>query len=409
MIHRFTFSNFYSFYDEQTIDFTVNEKAPNTEAYVESAFGTRVGKLLVCFGHNASGKTNLLKPFVFLSWFITHSFQQEPDREIPFVPFFFPEDPSAAGKFSVDFELNRTLFRYRVALTKERVLEEQLSRRNESDARFSYVFRRRWCSDSGEYEVTTNRAFPSFRLPDAFHAPRNRQNASLLSVACQASDPLSQEIVDYWTRRKTNVAASGRRSPELLKDVLEASRFFNKHSAHFGRADAILREFDLGLRGLGLIPLKTVDEDGIEQDTVLAHAIHGDPRSENHWFMPLFYESGGTTRLFVHLSRVLPVLSEGSIAVLDELESDLHPLMIPKVLDLFIGRETNPRNAQLICSCHSAPVMNHLDKYQILLVEKDEDLKSHAWRLDEMKGVRADDNYFAKYMAGAYGAVPDFT
>ena len=41
-----------------------------------------------------------------------------------------------------------------------------------------------------------------------------------------------------------------------------------------------------------------------------------------------------------------------------------------------------------------------------MLVEKDEQGNSDAWRLDSIQGVRKDDNLYAKYMAGAYGAVP---
>ena len=48
-----------------------------------------------------------------------------------------------------------------------------------------------------------------------------------------------------------------------------------------------------------------------------------------------------------------------------------------------------------------------LDKQQIFLVEKNKQGISDGWRLDEMEGVRADDNYYAKYIAGTYGAVPD--
>lgn len=40
------------------------------------------------------------------------------------------------------------------------------------------------------------------------------------------------------------------------------------------------------------------------------------------------------------------------------------------------------------------------------LVEKDEHCGSWLWRLGDVKGVRADDNLYAKYMAGAYGGVP---
>ena len=81
--------------------------------------------------------------------------------------------------------------------------------------------------------------------------------------------------------------------------------------------------------------------------------------------------------------------------------------MIPALLDLFISKKTNPNNAQLIFSCHSIELMKKLDKYQVLLVEKDEYGYSHVIRLDEIKGVRSDDNIYAKYDAGAYGAVPN--
>jgi hypothetical protein len=47
-----------------------------------------------------------------------------------------------------------------------------------------------------------------------------------------------------------------------------------------------------------------------------------------------------------------------------------------------------------------------LKKGQIMLVEKNERCRSEAWRLSDMEGVRADDNFYAKYMAGTYGAVP---
>jgi hypothetical protein len=42
----------------------------------------------------------------------------------------------------------------------------------------------------------------------------------------------------------------------------------------------------------------------------------------------------------------------------------------------------------------------------VILVEKNQECVSDAWRLDSVKGVRADDNLYAKYMAGAYGAIP---
>ena len=52
-------------------------------------------------------------------------------------------------------------------------------------------------------------------------------------------------------------------------------------------------------------------------------------------------------------------------------------------------------------------MLNDLQKDQVLLIEKDANGFSEAWCLGEMKGVRRDDNIYAKYRAGAYGAVPN--
>ena len=60
----------------------------------------------------------------------------------------------------------------------------------------------------------------------------------------------------------------------------------------------------------------------------------------------------------------------------------------------------------MLFSTHSHLILSKLDKYQIILVEKNQNGVSESWRLDEMSGVRADDNYYSKYIAGAYGAVP---
>jgi predicted ATP-dependent endonuclease of OLD family len=80
--------------------------------------------------------------------------------------------------------------------------------------------------------------------------------------------------------------------------------------------------------------------------------------------------------------------------------------MLNPILDLFFSPKTNPKNAQIIFTCHSVEVLSLLHKSQVVLVEKNQDCVSDAWRLDSIKGVRADDNLYAKYMAGAYGAIP---
>ena len=107
------------------------------------------------------------------------------------------------------------------------------------------------------------------------------------------------------------------------------------------------------------------------------------------------------------LSFIFPALKKGSICLIDEIESNLHPNILPAVVNLFTSEETNPKGAQLICTTHMPILMADLSKYQIFLVEKNKDCESEVYRLDEVKEVRSDDNLFKKYLAGAYGGIPD--
>lgn len=82
--------------------------------------------------------------------------------------------------------------------------------------------------------------------------------------------------------------------------------------------------------------------------------------------------------------------------------------MLEPILDLFANPNTNPNQAQLLFTCHAIEVLNLVHKSQVMLVQKNADCESTASRMDAVVGIRNDDNFYAKYMAGAYGAVPNF-
>ena len=51
-------------------------------------------------------------------------------------------------------------------------------------------------------------------------------------------------------------------------------------------------------------------------------------------------------------------------------------------------------------------ILNRLAKEQIVLVEKDVNCVSHAKPLCDIPGVRREENFFSRYNAGYYGAIP---
>lgn len=394
MLHRYRFKNFFSFLDETEISFRLSRHVPETDLSFTCPTGERLSKVLAVIGANGSGKTNAIKPLAFLNWFVRDSFRAEPDMKIlPVEPYFFHEDQ--ASEFEVEFDWDNTLWRYHLAITRERVLTEALYRK--TSRLFSYVFIREWQGEGKAYHVRQQ----GFGLNQR-EAEKVRENASLISTAAQYEVPLARELAN--TGVHTNVMHVGRSHLDI-NQVLIASKFFVDQPELQSRVSQLLRSWDLGLKGVIIREIEVTDEAAEKKTMFVPFGQHtlGNNRIE----LPLFRESSGTQAAFVLLSKLLPVLSNGGIAVIDELEADLHPHMLTPIMDLFFNEETNPHNAQIIFTCHSIEILNLLHKAQVILVEKDENCKSKAWRLDTMNGVRVDDNLYAKYMAGTYGAVPN--
>jgi len=395
MLHSYNFSNFQSFREKVEVNLTINKKVVMTEWMDDTPMGDRVSKLLAVVGANGSGKTALLKPIAFINWFITHSFHTAPDADIPITPHAASKGEPIEMECTVDFD--GKLWRYELSCTPKQVLHEALYQK-EPRGRFSYVFVRDWDAESKAYIVKQK----DFGLAPQ-EARKVRPNVSFIAWAAQFGIPLAARMIAPYVF--TNVNVLGRMSVSN-EDVQIAAHHFSVHQEQYKRMEQLLSAWDLGLSGVDLQEVTITSPDGVEQKVWVPfgkHSCKGDD-----FRLSFVLESSGTQSAFVLLSRLLPTLEVGGLAVIDEFENDLHPHMLEPILDLFANPATNPYHAQLVFSCHAIEVLNLVHKSQVMLVEKDEQCESTAIRMDEVKGIRNDDNYYAKYMAGAYGDTPVF-
>jgi len=391
MLHRYTFRNFYSFADETEVDFRLPKTFRAPGASAPRGTGVRISNAMATIGPNASGKTNLLKPLAFFQWFISRSFRAEPEAEIPFETHFFSKAPSC--EFDVELSAYDETWRYEVELTRERVLHEALYRK--TSKYFSYVFTRDW--ENNNYIVRQQ----GFDMSPS-EAKKVRQNASLISTAAQYNVPLGMRLSKLPIY--SNVLETGR-AHLGFDGLIEATAVFHENNRLRARMIELLRGWDLGLEDVKIEKATFTDPTNTKtMEYPFPFGVHKQgKRTAKRIFV---HESSGTQGAYLLLAKLLPALDAGGVAVIDELEADLHPHMLVSILDLFLSENTNPDNAQVIFTCHAAEILTLLEKQQIMLVEKDQEGASEAWRLDSMGGVRKDDNLYAKYMAGAYGAVP---
>lgn len=398
MILRYTAENFFSFKDEVTVDFTVGPQARIRTGLIESDQGNRVNSVLGVFGANASGKTNLLKPLGFLSWFILESASTKPGSAILYETFAFQPGPSdSTTRLELEFEFGGGIYRYELELLGNLVLREALFRKK---TRFSFLFERVWNVASGEYE------FKSQDIGSAASVPL-RHNASWLSSALLQEHELALRLRPFFESIDGNLGPSGRlpiHDAEMV-NLLNAADYYEDSPATLAKVSSLLSSFDLGLSSVRIERTKTLGPDGKEREFAFPVGIH--QVNGHEYVRVLMQESRGTQALFVLLRYLLPVLETGGIAFIDEFESGLHPHMVRAVIDLFFNPASNPNKAQLIATFHTDFLLRDtLHKYQIYLVEKDENLHSNAYRLDSMRGVRNVDNLYEKYHAGAFGGIP---
>ena len=122
--------------------------------------------------------------------------------------------------------------------------------------------------------------------------------------------------------------------------------------------------------------------------------------------MPWNLESHGTRAFIKMYPLIVFALESGGIAVIDELDAAIHPLVLPEIIRWFYdGTRRNPFNGQLWLSCHSASLLDSLNKEEIVLCEKDRQGRTNIYSLMDVK-VRRDENHYRKYLSGAYGGVP---
>ncbi|MBU3978770.1 ATP-binding protein [Patescibacteria group bacterium] len=400
MIHSFSCKNFYSFGEETTLNFVVNNNVPENNGYFMTPSGIRLSKVETVIGPNASGKTNLLKILPFLKWLIIDSFNAKPEDPIVVKSFAFGEAKNEPTYLSVVFEIDEKVYTYEFVITKEKILNEELKLTSFVKEKKSTkkIFSRNWNEKENRYDFDGE----NFELPKGFENLL-RTNASVIGTAARLNHAESKVIAKYWGQIETNVVEAGWIGDHLLPNSIvqlgEAFNFFSENSVLKTEAEKLLCRFDLGLSGFEI--KKEKKENGFSLNVQATHLFNGQKQ-----YLPVQYESSGTKQLFVLLKSILVALEKGSIAVIDEFDVNLHPEMVIALYDLFVQPETNPKNAQLFMSTHSHILLSKLDKYQIILVEKNENGISEAWRLDEVSDVRSDENYYSKYLAGTYGAVP---
>lgn len=130
---------------------------------------------------------------------------------------------------------------------------------------------------------------------------------------------------------------------------------------------------------------------------------------EELFTLELSDESDGTRRLMSLAPGIERVLQKGGLLMVDEIDRELHPLLVEFIISKFQSPKTNPGHAQIIFTTHDTELLNMeiLRKDQVYFVDKNKrNGVSELFNLTDLP-VRTNDNIRKAYLVGKYGAVPD--
>ena len=425
MLLSFRFVNHRSFRDEQQLNLTpvYDSSRTHTPNDLDAL------KVTGIFGANASGKSNLVGALAFMSNLVGRSDREvEPGLGIERQPFRL--DPSVAeqpSSYVADLLINGVQYTYGFTLDDNRILAEWL---------YSYPFKRKrtifhrdhdaysWGDESGR---STVRELEAITSPTALFLSVTARFGRTSPTGQRYNDDTYAALHEVYTWLYLRMT---RPSPRMSRGGL--SRTAGLLNARRRKiAIDLLKAADVGLRDV--IVQKPDEQDtlfSILDDASASVAERNRARAitrreaELHFLhygakgdvtLELADESSGTVRLLELAARGVPVLEQGGLFLVDEIDASLHPLLSAALIGLFQSTATNKNNAQLIFTSHDATLLGILDGNEVLrrdqvwFIEKERDGASILYPLAEFKPRKEGENRPRRYLLGSYGAIPDLS
>lgn len=404
MVQELKIKNFLSFRDEVTLSFEASNDRFAEDCQVvtiDDSAHTRLLRLGIVYGYNASGKSNLLKAFDFLHTFWTKD-PSSVNQETNVRPFRLDTASTAApSRFELTFFVGNTKYCYLLELDARQVLFEKLSYykstqpimlferelkngqseiafNNQNGDKVSAIVREKItveCLKNMSFFVARDKANTNMPLIDAAKTwmrgqlmPMISPNTDLTGYAQTLTSnnrPLTDYLLDFLREADFNITDI---TTDIEMEHLLSGGTYQHHKTTFEHTverDAINASYDLSLTEESLGTLKTF---GIE--TALYQTI------QNKAFLPI-----------------------------DEVENSLHPKLLEKILFEYLK---TPSQSQILLTTHNDGLLDLVGdlirKDSIWFTEKDKSGATDLYKLTDFRGVNRLSSIREAYRNKRFGA-----
>ncbi|MDR0880160.1 MAG: AAA family ATPase [Clostridioides sp.] len=370
--------NFLSYKDETL--FTM--EATEDDEYDElNTFEDKTGKYLkstLIFGANASGKTNLINAIDFLKEAINTSILANNSLK-HLEPFKFDKKNTTEPiTLEISVIIDEDEYRYGFAVLDNAVIREWFLK---NEDRLFERISPSW--EDIEVFEEFNEAEPIKRF--------TRKNALFISTTSALNELISMKFVAEITGG-INILRKNK-DLDQIKDTME---YMEKNPSVKNSILEYLKKTDTGIEGLDCEEMNTI------------HNVYDNSKKVDEIRLSFMkYQSSGVKKLFIMLGPIFKTLSDGSVLLIDEIDSRLHPSIVRMILSMYNSIDLNPKKAQLICSTHDVLLLDgDIRSDQVWFTEKNKYGATELYSLADFEGIDKKDSILKSYLLGIYGAVP---
>lgn len=377
MVLEIRLSNMFSFRDELTLDLQAakiqTKKARELEGNLFSVDGEQMLKSVALFGANASGKSNVIKAIRACVNMVRSSHNYNVDTRFAISPFKFEDYANKPSSFYIRFLLNGVEYEYSFSFMHDEIITETLY--YYPNGRKSLVFRR------DESRGTEKKDIYEFKtvIKRPFDVADNTSKKTLyISRASQMDREIAQKIFLFFCN-------------DIVLDY---------QVANIDSLDNLFKERKEQM----LEVLRTADSDIIDfkiQNNAITTFHRTNPSVAFDFETE---ESEGTKTLFRMMVRMIGIIHEGKMLLVDEIDNSLHTQLVEFVIGMF----NHSNHAQLIYTIHNTHLLNtdFQRRDQVYFVNKREDGSSDLYSLFDFKDFRDTLDMEKAYLQGRFDAIP---
>ena len=426
MLIEFKFTNYRSFRDETVLSM----EAMGLGTYKSCLIPFRNKRLLpaaAIYGKNGGGKSNVIRAFWLAVQFIRNAQRtQHENAPIPVQPFLLNDTSrNEPTSFEFIYTIADVKYVYGFSATKKEIFKEYL-----------------YYAPKGQLSMVFERDHQNFMFRDNSEKKRRQliseavgPNQLYFAIACTMNESACQKAMS-WFRENIFFSRDYTDIPSQLIEYSEKPDMLAAIKKYAENADVGIQDMNFEFRNeeikdasnTGDIPsgivaaltqfakalsdISNTSEIKLQRSEVNATSYHRGVRSDGSealFELQLADESDGTRKLMALAPAIERALEFGGLLLVDELEKEMHPLMVEMIVSKFQSQSSNPNHAQIIFTTHDTELlnMNILRKDQLYFADKSKkDGASELYSISELQ-TPTNENIRKGYLLGKYGGTPD--